>query len=362
LNESKVLSEVPELKLGKECTFIGSLEAALDFLGENTDYIELMGMSGAAFRLQFHTIEWTTSSIDMFSRSESASFLGYYLEKYRLLNKDGRISTPKYDMMRIIKKEINSDRPVIGFNLMKALDWGVISGYQDGELLVRDYHEKEDMERVKGYVTAERFPNIIFTLNKNDYKPDKVESVKKSISFSVNKFRSNRLFDEYANGLSAYDAWINGLSDEKTFSDMDKETYKNYWLVNGLMYSNLYDARRSAHLFLERISEMIDDEDIKDAAEYYGDLKEIIWDNWIYFPLPFFLNKSRTTIQIPGGRYVEGNGWSGNMRKNGCKSLRLIKKMESRAVKRLEKAVEKWDEGQNEFMDKGFDKPRKGLV
>lgn len=362
MSEYKVLTDIPALTWDKECTFIGSLENVLNFLGEDTDYIELMGMSGAAFRITFNISEWTTSSIDMYSRSESASFLGYYLEKYRILNRDGRISKPKSVVMEVIKDEIDYGKPVIGSNLLNIPDWGLITGYDGEDLLVRDYHEKEDMKKVEGYVVAKRFPNIIFTVNKNDYRPDRIDSIKKSLSFSIRRFKLNRISGKFANGFSAYDAWINGLTDERKFSNMDKETYRKYWLVNGLMYSNLHDARHCAHLFLKRVSKIIRDDRLEEAAEYYSDLDKVIRDNWIYFPLPFFVKKGEKRISIPGERYVEGDEWTPEMRKYGYKSLRLIKKMEYRALKKLEKAIDEWDESSQEFLNTRTDKVSKDIV
>lgn len=362
MKENSVLAEVPELKWGNECTFIGALESVLNFLGEDTDYVELMGMSGAAFRIQFNNVEWSTSCIDMYSRAESAAFLGYYLEKYRILNRDGTISTPKEKIFKKIKEEIDSGRPVIGLNMLNTSDWGIIAGYDNDDLLIRDYHEKFDMEKKEGYVVADRFPNIVFILKKDSTKPDKVEYIKKSLDFSVNRFKLNKMFDKYLNGFSAYNAWINGLSDENRFSKMDEKMYKNHWLVNGLMYSNLYDARHSAHLFLKRVSKLIQDDGLEEAAEYYSDLDKVIWDNWIYFPLPFFVKKGEKRIRIPCGRYIEGDEWTPEMRKYGYKSLRLIKKMEYRALKKLEKAVDDWDESSQKFLNIKVDEVSKDIV
>ena len=44
-------AEIPPLGWGKEkeCTFIGALEAALKSLDQEADYVDLMGMSAAAF-------------------------------------------------------------------------------------------------------------------------------------------------------------------------------------------------------------------------------------------------------------------------------------------------------------------------
>ncbi len=359
--QRSILDEIPELKMDKRCTFIGALEAVLNYLGENTDYVELMGMSGAAFRIQFNVDEWSASSIDMFSRNESASFLGYYLEKYRILNKDGSISTPKHEFFQIIKDEIDSGRPVIGLNLLEGNDWGVITGYDGDDLLVRDYNEKESLEKKYRYPVAKRFPNIIFTLRKNEFETEIVDSVWRSLSFSLKKFRLRRLFDEYANGFSAYNAWLKGISDEDVFSNMDKETYRDYGMINGLMYSNLHDARKSAFLFLKRISDKVVDKDLEEAAEFYGDLEKIIWDHRKYFPLPFDNNGDKNR-SITDGKFNRRKGWTPEMRKKGYKSLRLIKKMEYRAFKSLERAVDKWEDSDEKFMNIKSSRIKKGIV
>ncbi|MFQ6091721.1 MAG: M56 family metallopeptidase [bacterium] len=74
---------------GEENTFIGSLRVALSAVGENVPYDQLMGPSGAAFRLQIAQPEWCASAPDAqvgFEISGPArKTLGYSLKISRII-------------------------------------------------------------------------------------------------------------------------------------------------------------------------------------------------------------------------------------------------------------------------------------
>ena len=49
---------------GRECTLFGAMATLLQSIGDQVSYFELMGLSGAAFRLRFASPRWDYSAVD----------------------------------------------------------------------------------------------------------------------------------------------------------------------------------------------------------------------------------------------------------------------------------------------------------
>ncbi len=64
--KKRVIEGVGRLQWGKgqENTFMGALAAVMQSIGEDVSYDYLMGVSGAAFRLQIHQPDWCPSAPD----------------------------------------------------------------------------------------------------------------------------------------------------------------------------------------------------------------------------------------------------------------------------------------------------------
>ena len=65
-----------------ETSFMGSLARVMEYYNEYIDYIDLMGYSGAAFRVNIAQPQWCPSAPDMFPRLHFAKYLGYELTPY----------------------------------------------------------------------------------------------------------------------------------------------------------------------------------------------------------------------------------------------------------------------------------------
>lgn len=322
--EKVVLKNVPPLGWGKnECTFIGALDASLRFLGEKVDYIDLMGMSRAAFRISL-SYEWCPSSPDMFSRDDAASFLGYFLRR-RVLNENSE------DMLSVIKDELGKGRPVIAIDLVTCADWGVITGYEGDVLWCRSYYDEGE------YTVAEKFPWIVYTLEKT-IVPDRLQAIRKSLHLAAEQMYVKELPGlPYANGLAAYDRWISDLENEELFASLNEEQFQRYWHVNGWVFSQLYDARLAASAFLDRVAPSFsgkEKEIIEKAGHVFGSITAMLWDNWVYFPFPHWVNKDSGKTWIPPPdepRWIEGVTWDQPMRDTAADALRVIRQKEETA-------------------------------
>ncbi|MFX1534065.1 MAG: hypothetical protein ACFFDI_07520, partial [Promethearchaeota archaeon] len=267
MENRKILNGIPKLAWGKECTFMGALEAAFIYLEEPVDYVDLMGLSAAAFRLRFHQPEWCPSSpegsFDPHPETVMKA-LGYQGQSV------GKNDKNQENMHQIIREEIDNGRPVLAIDLISPADWGVITGYIDDKLLCRTYHDtigktfqkfieetygvkRKDLGIIEDYNIADNFPWIIFTMKKIGSIPKRIESIRASLSLAVELLKKEKYLGKYANGFAAYDAWTKDLENEDMFSKMDEKTFNTYWHINGWIYLSLWDARHAAAIYLQRI-------------------------------------------------------------------------------------------------------------
>ncbi|MFX0094865.1 MAG: ArsR/SmtB family transcription factor [Candidatus Hodarchaeota archaeon] len=355
MENRQILKGISKLSWGKECTFMGALEAALNFLGVSVDYVDLMGLSAAAFRLRFHQPEWCPSSAE-------GHFDPYPETAMKALGYQGQ-SVYKDDMnqgkiAQLIREEIDNGRPVVAIDLISPADWGVITGYVGDKLLCRTYHDKtekrfqkffneihgaerKDLGIIDDYNIADNFPWIIFAIKEIDSTPNRIESIYESLRLAVELVQKEKYLDTYANGFTAYNAWITNLENEDMFSKMDKKTFNTYWHINGWIYDSLHDARYTATSYLQRIEKNFsgkDKETIKQASAIFGDISKHLFKNWIHFPMPFWVKRDGTTW-IPGDRIINENTWTKEMRIKDAEALKTAKLQEEEAYALLEKIV-----------------------
>jgi DNA-binding transcriptional ArsR family regulator len=329
----QVLEGVPKLGWGKdiECTFFGALDATLRFLKEPVDYVYLMGVSAAAFRLSFHQPDWCPSS------SDAAVNETYAQQALKAVGYKGQFLTTgdagQKEINQMIRDEIDKGIPVVAIDLVQVADWGVVTGYQNGKLICRSYWDKADE-----YSVAEKDPWIILRIEKAKPIPPRTTSIKESIKLAVELSRKKE-FDHYANGLAAYGAWIKDLENEASFSKMDNATFMHYWHVNGWIYDSLIDARFAASRYLQSIKEEFSAKEkdiIGDAAKRFEDITKTLYDNWVYFTLPSWVRKDEKKTWTPKGM-IETDTWTEDMRKKGVNTLKDVRLKEEQAFEVLNK-------------------------
>nr|HML47580.1 helix-turn-helix transcriptional regulator [Clostridia bacterium] len=119
---------LPPFGQGMECSWAAALTAALQALGARTAYAEVMGVSGACYRLAFCSPGWDYSAVDGLVAYDYATpgfaAFGYTPAQYCRIEKADR-AEHRLRMM----KEIRNNMPILGINLRVAPEWGVICGY-----------------------------------------------------------------------------------------------------------------------------------------------------------------------------------------------------------------------------------------
>ena len=263
---------------GMECPWAGSLYAALKYMGENYTYDQIMGMSGACYRICFTEV-WDYSCTDALVSFDYATPLykaiGYSFRDANRLEKDAR----KAERLSIME-DIQNGKPVLAINLRIAPEWGVITGYLDNgrQFLCRTYFDNDifdGWERIDGqddvdkkitfeerggYLVNDFWPFLITHFGEKKDKPLASEILKASLMTFVDSFYAGEC-GGYHQGKEAYEAWIKGLSKESDFFlGGDRGNVLRRLSVNDNMLFHLIDSRRAAASYLRENVSLLPEE------------------------------------------------------------------------------------------------------
>jgi len=231
--------------IGMENSFLAALTRIDEKFGYGLTYQDLVGLSAYGFRIHFYD-GWCPSSPDATCGWDCGAYilnaLGYDFEVYLLdefAEKEyEEFSLDKESMIKKIVGSIDSGWPVIAIDLIRVPEWGIITGYQDkgNGLICRTYYDK-----TRGYDLAEKFPWVIYIIKNRtvvDLKPLYLQSLKQA-----KKLYNQEDYKNYFSGIKAIEEWINALSNEQTFQEMEPEKYQEVQLANWWIYYSLWDAR-----------------------------------------------------------------------------------------------------------------------
>jgi hypothetical protein len=307
---------LPGCRRGRECNLIGCLEAVLRYHAESYDYVDLMGLSAAAFRVR---LAYSTSDAIMGGRIHPGisvdPLVGPHMELLAratgyALERDGHFMHD-FDVHVVaerIEKEIDAGRPVIAMNMRNASDWGVIVGYDpdlpadDGEggypperLLCHTYYDFAGPlpQRVPS------FPWNTFYVRREREPLARELAVRASLEWATTLLTTQRqrvdvptgwlwhYQPEHWNGIAAYEAWIEDLRDEEGIAGLSPDQFLNYWQGHACMYNQLRDARCAAAEYLRRIASGLapGQAQLASAASHvYDQMVELLARGWGCFP------------------------------------------------------------------------------
>ena len=259
---------------GGRTPWAGALYGALSYMGEPYTYDQIMGMSGAAYRICFVDV-WDYSCTDALVAFDYATPLsdaiGYSFRIEERLEKQERKAE-----RQSIMEDIENGRPVLAINLRVAPEWGIITGYIDNgsRFLCRTYFDKEVFDTLdqeacgeqaekqrqadrhtvfeenEGYLFSDFWPFIILHFGEKKDRPSPSDILKTSLSLLVQSFHAQRCRGYYQ-GREAYRAWMEGLSKEADFRlENDRENVLRRLDVNDNMLCCLIDSRRAASVWL----------------------------------------------------------------------------------------------------------------
>jgi transcriptional regulator with XRE-family HTH domain len=273
--------ETPESKPEEimPCTWAGALYAALKYMGENYTYEQIMGMSGACYRITFCEV-WDWSALDAlvaFSYDIPLyNAIGYEPVKACRLEKEKRITE-----RRRIVSDILQNKPVLAINLRVAAEWGLITGYSDNgkTLYCRTYFDGDKLNENKDYLETENWPFLITHFGEKREKPSPTDILTVSLKVLTESFDApNR--DGYFQGKLGYEKWMEGLRNDNIWDENNPphDLGRRFDVHLSTLYQ-LADSRRCAAVYLSECCSFVG-EDIagflKEIADTYNNITQRI--------------------------------------------------------------------------------------
>ena len=333
------------LQFGKQRDnqFVEALTVALHAMGEDMSYDQLMGWSGAAFRLHFWDKEFCPSSADLLGGFNHAvpagEAMGYSVETIRC---DDRDEPGQAELRSRIVASIDAGIPVMANSLMGHGSWGVIAGYDDdGETLLCRTYDDEDA----GYTASTIWPWTVMFVEKIGERQTKEENRAQSLRNAVELARTESYERDgrQTSGFAAYERWISELRDDDLFRAAEQDATFYFAEANGWIYLALLDARGSAERYLRNAALGADKPvaaHLLAAAEIYGEIHRKLLDGQKHAPAPWQLPGESWTKAIPHPEAGEAiKQWTDEMRHSQASVLTECLALERQAIAEIEKAL-----------------------
>lgn len=276
--------------------FPSSFRSCMDFIGEKVPYEFAMGVSGAAFRLQWNSKKLdggnsdirhiTSNPITPFKRAFEA--IGY---SYQILFKSN--GHDKRDFLNHIKESIyNREHPVIAFGVIGPPECCVIAGYdKGGEALIGwnfFQNQKKFNQGVEkgpyGYFSKENwFANTegLILIGDKEEKPLLNETYRKSLEWGL-EIMQTPMVGDYHNGHKAFLAFADALRQDSNFPKKDIELLRHNFDVYNDSMTTVAEGRGYGAMFLRQIAEHQSNMsyELLKAAECFEAQHGLIWKGW----------------------------------------------------------------------------------
>ncbi len=249
---------VPELGWGKgkNCTFIGALEAALAVTDHPAKYSDLMGWSGMAFR-----VRWYVGN-DNSGACPSAAVGEFEDETAAVQKYSGWSAFADFDptpsaLLRFkdkITASIDKGMPVLLYD--PGWDVAVAYGYEKGgdRLFLRSYTDNFSQ------IDLASSPALIYINEKYAEPPSRRDAFIDALNLAVSNWHREAMVREkgqYLYGELGFDKW---MQDYTNFKSLSEEAQKTTAHASRFCYMTLLDCRAAAATFLDEHSDAVNEE------------------------------------------------------------------------------------------------------
>jgi hypothetical protein len=302
-------------------TVFKSTAIVLKTMGSDVTYQQLMGISGAAFRIQLHQ-EWCPSSPHPDCGFNCTDIMRKALKLDTLSHTYTYKKNKSDTILKQIIASIEKGMPVIASSYETGLVVGYTKKNKEIKLLYREPYSNIGDKAVESKIVPASY--TIFKAN-----PPKpaiqfyIESLKRTEQLS-----DHPIIGKYYLGFTAYEKWISDLLDESKIKKLSKNGQPELSNQNAHIYYSLLDARQCAAEYLRYIEEIFGVEfqaPFKKAAEYYEQIAEI-------------LQKGMKTI-VWGWKFAKGAKWTEVMRKDQAHILQEALTIERKGIHEIKKIV-----------------------
>ena len=319
-------------------TLLGAISGVMKALGSKISIDELAGLTGFCFLTVIGQDRlWVSAPTGHTLRNSFLEILSNSGWEFHMIVDKGSLPSDNdptkplsaidekraRNLLKLIKKEIDNDRPVVLWGI-PVPEWGIVKGYKDDNYIVSTFrHIEEKFENQIPYnkINAQGAISALFVkdvskekLTAEDYK----ESIKRAISIS----KENKYGREgHITGFSAYDRWAYLIENEK---DMGTKYFGNAYIIKSFLA-----GRKSVVKYLKKISNinrnLPQQVSIEKAIKKYQKVVEFYEKLSELFPHIYsgVLNQEKIS--------------------KGASLIRILKKLEEEGVNYLEQALNEWN-------------------
>jgi hypothetical protein len=236
MKDTNILENVPALRfwgegaVGWYC-LAGAVTRYLEYVGDPVPYAEVMGVSGAAWRLIWNPGQWSPDNLIMgwyghlLAEKRIAEAFGYqYAFLDRMWETPRTEANSKEAVTARICAEIDSGRPAIAIGIAGPEEC-MVAGYRDTgkTLLVQSFFERPEhgdryLEVSNWYEKPEFLGLHVFT--KTGERKSKRQNLIEALQWAV-KMASLTEAGGRAAGLAAYDTWAQDMLREEDFAGVE---------------------------------------------------------------------------------------------------------------------------------------------
>ena len=338
-----------------EDSFIACITGVMAALGEEFSYPYLMGVSGAAFRVQMHQPNWCPSAAcagpgyNCIPGAMAAT--GYRLTEIDTQREGKPLPEGIAKAFETVTSSIDRGLPVILF----GGEAGLIVGYHaDGRRIVRPYGHDDD-----GYVetaaagaepAASELPRAVYVgdwgwgvyvVEPHDVPMDRRTAVTNSLRLAVTLAKTER-FGNYLSGFAALEHWIEALLDDSRFAALTPENWFQTALGNGYSYPCLWSARLNAEKYLREAADLTTAGETP-ASRYVFDepiRTRLLELAGLYEQMHLTLNRTAPefacTYSLMPWRLQSPINWTRTLRQKQSNLLREMCDIEHKAIAKIE--------------------------
>ena len=265
------ISHIPTLGWGldRDCTFVGSFEAALAGTNESFSYADLMGFSGLIFRIRWSPTFCPSCAVGEMSDEEHGitRCSGWGLQTEHQF---GQPNPDRQAIRRKLTASIDSGLPILAYGI--CMDMSVIYGYEDDShtLWLTDYHAKGQMPYK---LPLDKLGPMQMYLVRSRPSLTPAGQLRSALELAVRNWNIGQHDDgmtgrDYRYGPLAYDGWLEAI---RNFDRLSSDQIKQLHYTHHFVWTQLTDARRAAAEFLNDRLDLVNGqalESLQNAIRY----------------------------------------------------------------------------------------------
>ncbi len=285
--QATVLSGLEHIVVGSDSmrqnSVLACLTAALQIDGMDITYQQLMGLSGAVFRLQYNGCPsgaCAECGFDLTARA--AEVLGLDLQRFGTGSHQAPPDPADLESSRqraraAVAESIRRGVP----GLWSSEECGLIVGYTDpGQWLLRKYSPSQP-----GYETVDGWPWSVWVVEPGTRQRPGLEACLDALLLGC-RLHETEAFGPYPSGRAAYRRWIRDLRADNFADGLTEDNWFGRALGNGYTYGTLFCARQLAEEFLRDLAEDVRAGGKAASAEALDQAAEAARKHWQHMDTP----------------------------------------------------------------------------